>query len=86
MLAEIGAFVNDYFYVLGGNILRYIRKNHRDLQRMAPVEQCARCGRELYPGNPCWRLGGGALCEDCVVPWLLQELAPFRGRAGEVGP
>ena len=66
--------------------MRYIRKPHRDPQRAVPAEQCACCGRELYRGNPCWRLAGRTLCEDCVGPWLLQELAPFRGRAGEVGP
>ena len=66
--------------------LRYIRKKQPDLQRAAPAEECARCGRELYPGNPCWRFWGRTLCEDCVVPWLLQELAPYRGRAGEVEP
>ena len=66
--------------------MRYIRKRHRDPQRAVLVEQCACCGGELYPGNPCWRLAGRTLCEDCVVPWLLRELAPFRGRAGEVEP
>ena len=66
--------------------LRYIRKKQPDLQRAAPAEECARCGRELYPGNPCWRFWDRTLCEDCVVPWLLRELATHRGRAGEVEP
>ena len=66
--------------------LRYIRKKQPDLQRAAPAEECARCGRELYPGSPCWRFWGRTLCEDCVVPWLLRELATHRGRAGEVEP
>ena len=74
------------FYVLGGIFLRYIRKRRTDLQRAVPAEECTCCGRELYPGNPCWHFWGRTLCEDCVVPWLLQELAPYRGRAGEVEP
>lgn len=66
--------------------MRYTRKVHRDLQQASPVEQCACCGRELYSGNPCWRFWGRTLCEDCAAPWLLRELAPYRGRAGEVEP
>ena len=74
------------FYVLGGNFLRYIRRHHPDPQRVPPAETCHRCGAELYPGSPCWRFWGRTLCDECVAPWLLQELAAHRGRAGEVEP
>ena len=66
--------------------LRYIRKKQMDPQRESPAAECACCGGDLYPGSPCWRFWGRTLCEDCVVPWLLHELAPHRGRAGEVDP
>lgn len=45
---------------------------------------CAQCGGELYPGDRCWQLWGGLLCEACVGPWLLGEMAPFCVRLGEV--
>lgn len=64
--------------------MRMIRKRSRDAQRAYPLAQCARCGGELYAGTPCWRLAGRTLCEDCVAPWLLEELAACRVHCGEV--
>ena len=35
---------------------------------------------------PVWlRLHGRVICEDCVVPWLMDGLAPYRLRLREVG-
>ena len=65
--------------------MRTIPKKQRDPQRARPVSRCAQCGMELYPGALRWQLNGLVLCEDCVVPWLLAELAPLCGRGGEVG-
>lgn len=64
--------------------MRITRKRSRDAQRLYPSARCVRCGGELYAGAPCWVLGGRTLCEDCLVPWLLAELAPFHIRCGEV--
>ena len=64
-------------------MLRTIQKRHRDSQRLPCVRQCSRCGGELYPGDGWWRLGSGIFCEACLVPWLLEELAPFREGRGE---
>jgi len=58
--------------------LRIVHKTHRDPQRAYPAGVCTLCGRELYPGSPCWRLGGRNICGDCLVPWLMDELAAFR--------
>ena len=64
--------------------MRTVHKNHRDTQRTFPAAECCLCGGELYRGEVCWRLAGRILCEDCVVPWLLDELADFRLRLREV--
>lgn len=64
--------------------MRSIHRRNRDLQREAPAGVCAQCGGELYPGDRCWQLWGGLLCETCVGPWLLGEMAPFCVRLGEV--
>lgn len=63
--------------------MRTIRKKHRDSQRDFPAAACALCGGELYRGEVCWRMNGRLLCQDCVVPWLLDELAPCRIRLKE---
>jgi len=65
--------------------LRIVHKRHRDAQRAYPAAECALCGGELYRGDACWRLHGRVICEDCVVPWLMDELAPYRLRLREVG-
>lgn len=64
--------------------MRTIHKRHRDSQRAVPAGECARCGGEVYPGCACWRFGNRILCEDCVVPWLLEELSACRIRLREV--
>lgn len=55
--------------------MRTIHKKHRDPQRLWPVGECSRCGTERYPNDPCWRLNGQTLCEDCAAPWLLAFLS-----------
>lgn len=64
--------------------MRTIHRRHRDAQRAVPAGECALCGAEIYPGSLCWRLGGRLLCEECVVPWLLEELSVCRIRLREV--
>ena len=64
--------------------MRVTHKRYRDAQRSSPLARCARCGGELYAGSGCWRLGGRVLCEDCVIPWLLEELSAFHIRCEEV--
>ncbi len=85
MLTEFFPFVNYKFMFWRKIALRTTRKKTRDSQRVRPVGQCSRCGGEAYPGDLCWRLGGQTLCEDCLTPWLLAELAPFCTVRGEVG-
>ena len=65
--------------------MRIVHKRHRDAQRAFPAAECALCGGELYRGDACWRLSGRTVCEDCVVPWLMDGLAPYRLRLREVG-
>ena len=64
--------------------MRYIPKKPRDPQRAVPAGRCALCGGELYSGSSCWRLCGRILCEDCVLQWVLAELAPYHTVCGEV--
>ncbi len=52
--------------------------HQEDHQRTAPVGFCTRCGGELYPRQPHWRVGGQLLCRDCAVQWALETLAPYR--------
>ena len=65
--------------------MRTIQKRHRDIQRAFPAGICALCGGELYGGEQGWRIRGRLLCRDCVVSWVLDELAPWREKIGEVG-
>ena len=60
--------------------MRTVHKTYQDPQRAYPVGICSQCGRDLYPGSPCWRLCGQSLCGDCLLPWLVEELAAFRVR------
>ena len=64
--------------------MRRNRKRQQDRQRTEAVGICARCGGELYPGSPYWRLNGGTLCEPCLLARLVEELAPYRNISGEV--
>ena len=59
-------------------------KKQKDIQRAQPHGQCTRCGGELYPGTLRWQLWGQVLCEECLVPWIMAELAPYSGHGGEV--
>ncbi len=67
------------------NFLRAVHRTNPDPQRRAPAGVCAQCGGELYPGEACWRLWGALLCERCAGRRALEELAPFRLKAGEAG-
>ena len=58
--------------------MRIVHKRYRDAQRACPAAECALCGGELYRGDVCWRFSGRVFCEDCVVRWLVDELAPYR--------
>ena len=60
--------------------LRTVRKRNADRQRAVPRGECALCGGELYAGSACWRVWGRTLCEECLIPWLLAELEPYRTR------
>ena len=51
--------------------MRTVHKTYQDPQRAYPVGICSQCGRDLYPGSPCWRLCGQSLCGDCLLPWLM---------------
>ena len=64
--------------------MRTVHKRNQDPQRAFPAAECFFCGGELYWGEVCWRLAGRTLCEDCVDPWLLGELASCRLRLREV--
>ena len=65
--------------------MRKTLKRQQDRQRIHPVACCARCGTELYPTDPCWHISRMLLCDDCIGPWLREELRPFRMSAEEVG-
>jgi len=59
-------------------------KKQKDIQRLHSQGQCTRCGGELYPGALRWQLWGQVLCEDCLLPWVMAELAPYSSFDGEV--
>ena len=65
--------------------MQTVHKGSADRQRAVPRGECALCGGELYAGSACWRLWGLTICEECLIPWLLAELEPFRVRWGEAG-
>lgn len=54
-----------------------------DLQRVRPITRCTLCDRELYHGTGIWQLNGQILCRDCLMEWLLGELAPYHSICGE---
>ena len=66
--------------------MRAVHTYHDDLQRMAPLGFCTRCGGELYPRQPHWRVGGQLLCRTCAAQWALEVLAPYRVDGEEARP
>lgn len=67
-------------------LLRSVFKRNGDRQRVSPVHYCTRCGGEIYPGRPYWRVSGRLLCQECAAAWALEELVPFRRTGEEAEP
>ena len=66
--------------------MRMSHTNHQDPQRAPVRSQCTRCGGEIYAGSSLWQLNGQILCRDCLIEWLMRELAPWHRICGEVEP
>jgi len=62
--------------------VRYIRKTSRDAQRRPAAGRCGHCGRELWPGDSCWRISGVLLCKACLLDYALGLFAPQREEMG----
>ena len=61
--------------------MRYTKKQRQDLQRQSAAAQCARCGRQLYPGASCWYINGVLLCKACLLEYSMGFFAPHREEA-----
>ena len=48
-----------------------------------PCVLCDYRGCELYPGDSYFIVDGLLVCEDCLIPFIRQWLAPCRRVAGE---
>ena len=58
--------------------MRCEKKLREDRQRRPASARCGRCGRDLYPGDSCWYVGGALLCRGCLLDYALGFFAPHR--------
>ena len=58
--------------------MRHVKRQRIDRQRWPAGGVCGRCGKELYPGDSCWHIGGVLLCKGCLLDYAMGFFAPHR--------